>query len=243
MERSIGRAAHVRFRVESVAGRPILTECRITADPAVAPDGLDAGLLRAAVATRDVLDTAEPLLASDVVRAWDLSLSSLANPGSDRDTGLTLAAIGYAAAIDAGSRRPVLDVADAMGIPRRRVQRWIELARDLGILGRPTESTPIRGHWRGVVGGRLTPMGNELFDRVVADRLGVDPDRFLGCRISGAPRSAARLLAFLSEPVSGTGTAAGLVIDGADARMVSVDEFYGRTRRASDGSGIRYTNI
>jgi hypothetical protein len=238
--RSVGKTATASFRVAVVSGRPAIVECRVLA--AGGPDGLDAITLRAAVTTGGVIDAAEPLLAADPSTAWghllrDAATSAPEEPGRE----LVLATIGYVAAVDAGSRRPVVEVAQAMGISRRRVQRHIELARERSLLAPPTESRPTRGHWRGIAGGHLTPLGDAEFGVVLARRLGVHPGGLVSSTIGDAPGTAARLLAFLGEepPDGPLRDSAAVVIDAKGVRDLSPDEFLGPAMILPDGSSVR----
>jgi len=240
VERTVDKVATTRFRVAVVAGRPAILECRILA--AQGPDGLDASGLRDAVATKGAIDAAEPLLEDDLTSSWHRRLhhASAATPEAT-DAELVLATIGYVAAIDAGSRRPIVEVAEAMGIHPRRVKRHIEQARGRALLSQPTDQRPEHGHWRGIPGGRLLPLGDEEFGRLLARRLGVHPEGLIESRVSGAPGTASRLLEFLAQsPPDGPLRESAAVEIGADGvRELSPDQFLGPWRTLPDGSQVR----
>ncbi len=128
-----------------------------------------------------------------------------------------------------------------MGIRRRRVQRHIEQARDRSLLGPPTEDVPPHGHWRGIPGGRLLPVGDEELGRLLGHRLGVHPGGLTGIHTTGAPGTAARLLEFLGQrPPEGPLRDTAAVVIGADGvRELTEDEFLGPAMTMRDGSTAR----
>ena len=237
VSREIGETATAAFRVETRGDRPIIAEARIVAATDGSNDGLGAELLRDAVVTGGVIDAAEPLLEASGFQ-WPVQLRAVRDVAlSERDSEIALTMVGYVTAVDGGSRKPVVEVAEALGLSARRVRGSIHEARERGLLERNGE-VPAPGHWRGVQGGCLTSSGVEAFLRLLERRAGVIPGGDLRSTISDSPGTATTLLRFLSEPPSPgpRRESAAVSFDASGVTEESVEDTMGSKNIAPDGT-------
>jgi hypothetical protein len=238
--RDLGGGATTSWLVEVVRGRAILVELVVTRPPPTSDDGLDSKILREAIKHREVIEEARSVLQGEqdatlmaaLRAAWD-------DDPTDRDREIVLTAVAYVAMAKKNRRKVVVRVADAIGIPERRVRHNVELARDRGLIARSTRQ-PRRGHFRGVPDGELTDLAFDALTPLIARRLGVPPDRPLFTSVRFEDGTEAALLGLLRQPpVPREQESGGVIVDGSGARAVPFDTAFTETRIAEDGSPIK----
>jgi hypothetical protein len=145
------------------------------------------------------------------------------------------------AALDADSRRPIVEIADVLGWTQRRVRDYVERARGLGYLVREP-GVLRRVDWRGIIGGELSPFGHAELWRLLEDRIGCGPGGVLAIDIAGQPGTAAALLRFLTEPraPSPAWDTASVVAKPSGVEVRSSEGFWGPWITQPDGVTLRF---
>lgn len=232
-------ATRISHRFEVIDGAIVVAETRFLPALSARRQGLTSVAIHTAVAMRGAVEAAEPLLDLGAGPAWQASLTAVRiDQTVSRDREAVLTAIGYVAALDSGSQRPIPDLAKVLDFKERRVRGNIQRARDRAFLSRGEQSEPRRGAWRGIRGGVLTPLGDEEFARLLRARLSVHENGTVHSSVSSEPGTAARLLEFLAQE-----PAPGPLHDSLSVRIgpagAVVHDPWGPTRYTSTGVAYR----
>ena len=194
MERHLRGGWIVGFTVRRNAGRLDIVEARVWSTQEEPPQGLSAMDLREAMAVDGVREEAARVLGSQPEARWASGVRSLASiaRSAGRECDLAVTALAYLLALADGSKSPNADVAAALGTNTARVTRKLHDARVEGLLAGAGR--------QGVMGGALTPKGDQAIARALRARLGLEPDQGIVVITGlGRPGDANTLKRFLEE--------------------------------------------